>query len=98
LGTHRKMNTGDLAWPLVAAGLVEKTGLETLAAFLGVEHQAHTAMGDVKACVKVYEILCERFIHSPRKLRELCAAIIPGLEPKSDRAEARELLNAIVVM
>lgn len=96
--THRMMDTGALAWPLIAAGLIEKSGLEHLAKFLGVEHKQHTAMGDVRACIGVYEILCERFIHSPRKLRDLVLAIVPGLQPKSDQKDAAELLAAVKIL
>ncbi len=98
LATHRMLNTGDLAWPLWYAGLVEKTGLETLAKFLGVEHKAHTAMGDVLACISVWEILAESYVGAPRKLRDLVKAIVPGLEPPSDRADALEMLGGVRVL
>ncbi len=71
LGTHRLCDVGALAWPMWAYRLTEKTGLATLTELLGIEHKAHTAMGDVRACIEVFEALCDQFIDKPRLLREL---------------------------
>jgi DNA polymerase-3 subunit epsilon len=65
---HRTLNTASLAWPLWALGEVEATGLETLAKHFKIEHEAHTAMGDVHATIKVWEALFDRYVHRPRVL------------------------------
>ncbi len=71
LATHRKLDVGQLAWPLWSVGLVERTGLETLAKFLNVPHKAHTAMGDVEACIDCFEILLDSYVYRPRQMAEL---------------------------
>lgn len=80
LVTHRKLDVGKLAWPLWSVKLVEKTGLEPLTKFLGIEHKAHTAMGDCEAVVTVFEELCDQYIHVPRRLRDLVLAACEGLD------------------
>lgn len=75
LATHRMLDIGQGAWFLFAAGLVDKTGLEPLAKHLGVEHRAHTAMGDVLACIGCFERLCDEYLFRPRKLTELLRAV-----------------------
>lgn len=92
LATRRMMNTGDLAWILWSVRLVDKTGLETLTKFFDIEHKAHTAMGDVDACIKVFETMVDTFVHGPRRLKELCHAVIDTLEDPEDRAVARREL------
>lgn len=71
LATHRMLDVGALAWPLWTVGLTEKTGLAPLAKLLGVEHKAHTAMGDVEACIDCFEILIDSYVYRPRQLTEL---------------------------
>lgn len=71
LATHRMLDVGALAWPLWTVGLTEKTGLGPLAKLLGVEHKAHTAMGDVEACIDCFEILIDSYIYRPRQQAEL---------------------------
>ncbi len=71
LATHRMLDVGALAWPLWTVGLTEKTGLAPLAKLLGVEHKAHTAMGDVEACIACFEILIDSYIYRPRQQAEL---------------------------
>lgn len=71
LATHRMCDVGALAWPLWTVGLTDKTGLAPLAKLLGVEHRAHTAMGDVEACIDCFEILVESFVFRPRQQAEL---------------------------
>ncbi len=71
LATHRKLDIAQGAWFLWTVGLVERTGLETLARFLNVEHAAHTAMGDVEAAIDCFEILLDSYVFRPRQLTEL---------------------------
>lgn len=68
--SHSSLNTASLAWPLWAEGKVEQTGLVALAAFFGIEHAAHTAMGDVLATIAVWEALFDLYIYKPRVMRE----------------------------
>lgn len=98
LATHRMMNTGDLAWLLWSVRLVDKTGLETLTKLLGIEHKAHTAEGDVDACIKVFETMCDTLVGGPRKLKRLCEAIIDTLDDEADRTFARDALGKVRVL
>jgi DNA polymerase-3 subunit epsilon len=68
--SHRSLNTASLAWPLWATGQVKRTGLVELAQFFGIEHEAHTAMGDVRASIEVWESLFDLFIHRPKVMRD----------------------------
>jgi hypothetical protein len=92
LATHRMMNTGDLAWLLWSVRLVEKTGLETLTKFFDLPHKAHTAMGDVDACIAVFETMVDTLVRGPRRMRDLCQALIEELPSKEDRTAARAAL------
>lgn len=78
LSTHRKCDVGQGAWYLFAVGLVDKTGLVTLASHLGVEHKSHTAMGDVLASIGCFERLVDEYINRPRRMLELLRAIADG--------------------
>jgi DNA polymerase-3 subunit epsilon len=73
--SHRSLNTASLAWPLWALGEVESTGLVSLTKHFGIEHQAHSAMGDVRAAIKVWEALFDLFVHRPKVYREALLAI-----------------------
>lgn len=52
---YHKNDTVAMAQPLLRHGLVERLKLEELARFFGVVHEnAHSALGDVRACREVY--------------------------------------------
>ena len=53
-GDYHKYDTVALAVPLLRHGLVPNLKLTTLTQFYGIEHEAHRALGDVKACREVY--------------------------------------------
>lgn len=95
LKSHRKCDIGQGAWFLFAVGLVDRTGLEPLAKHLGVEHKAHTAMGDVLASIGCFERLVDEYINRPRRMLELlhaCAeAPLKGEEFDELRAEIAAL-------
>ncbi len=70
LGYVRRVDTSSLGVFLLHQGLVQGTGLERLAKFFGVEHEAHTSIGDVLAAVKVFEAFVEMYYSHPRRMRE----------------------------
>ncbi len=80
--SHRSLNTASLAWPLWATGAVNDTGLVTLAKHFGIEHQAHSAMGDVKASIKAWESLFDLFIYKPKVMRDALLEI--ANDPQTD--------------
>jgi DNA polymerase III epsilon subunit-like protein len=67
---HRMVGTEHLAVFLLHAGLVESRGLVALAQFFGVEHDAHTALGDVRASIAVFEHMVDLYHYRPRMMRE----------------------------
>lgn len=74
--SHRVLNTASLGYLLWVQGKVEKTGLVYLAKFFGVEHDAHTSLGDVKAAIAVWEHMYEEFIGRPARWKEALAEIV----------------------
>ena len=93
LATPRMLDIGQGAWFLFAAGLVDRTGLEPLAKYLGVEHKAHTAMGDVLACIGCFERLCDEYLFRPRKLTGLLRDVADsgGMDAEDCGALTQEL-------
>jgi DNA polymerase III epsilon subunit-like protein len=67
---HRGINTSTLGFPLYIAGEVEQTGLEHLARYFGIEHAAHTALGDCMAAIKVWEAFWDMYMYRPKMMRE----------------------------
>lgn len=60
-GDYHKIDTAALALPLLKAGLVADVKLVTLTAYFGIEHEAHRALGDARACWQVYQKLMARY-------------------------------------
>ena len=58
---HRELNTASLGFLLWVTGEVRGTGLGDLAAYFGVAHDAHTALGDCRAAIAVWEKMFDRF-------------------------------------
>lgn len=100
LADHRMLDLNGLAWPLWSLSLIEKTGLEHAAKYFGLEHKAHTAMGDVEASIKVWEEYLERYLWRPRDLRDLCEAMLDVLGDRNPKAaaKARAELAKLVVL
>jgi DNA polymerase-3 subunit epsilon len=92
--SRRSLNTASLAWPLWATGAVDSTGLVSLAAYFGIEHEAHSAIGDVRACIKVWEALYDLYIHRPKVMREALIAIAQDAAEKGDIDLATFAANA----
>lgn len=61
-GDYHKIDTVALATPLLKAGHVPNLKLVTLSAHFGIEHEAHRAMGDARACREVYLKLMEMYV------------------------------------
>lgn len=90
--SHRVLNTASLGYLLWVQGKVEKTGLAYLAKFFGVEHEAHTSLGDVKAAITVWEHLYEEFIGRPKRWKEALAEIVKhSPDPSMAEFAAEEL-------
>ena len=56
---YHRWDTVSLAVPLLYSGRVPNLKLETLAAYFGIEHVAHRALGDVRATREVFLRLME---------------------------------------
>lgn len=67
---HRGVNTSTLGFPLYITGQVAQTGLEHLAKFFGIEHAAHTALGDCYAAIKVWEAFYDLYVYRPKMMKE----------------------------
>lgn len=61
IGDYHKIDTVALATPLLKAGHVVNVKLATLTEHFGIEHEAHRAMGDARACREVYLRLMEMY-------------------------------------
>jgi DNA polymerase III epsilon subunit-like protein len=85
--SHRSLNTASLGFPLWVLGEVESAGLVPLAAYFGIEHDAHTAMGDVRASIAVWEAFIEMYWYRPKRMREALEFMAENdLRPTAERA------------
>ena len=91
--SHRKVDTAAAGVWLYIQGVVEQTGLVALAKHFGIEHDAHTAMGDVLASIKVFERLIDEFVLKPKRMREALAEIVEHSPDASMADFAREALE-----
>lgn len=82
----RRVDTSSLGVWLYFQGLVTGTGLERLAQYFGVEHEAHTSIGDVKAAIAVFEAFTELYYSGPKRMREALETIAE-CSPDADMAE-----------
>lgn len=82
----RRVDTSSLGVYLLFQGLVDGTGLGKLAKFFGVEHEEHTAMGDVMATIGVLEKFIDQHVYLPRIYRE-ALEVIREASPDPDMAE-----------
>jgi len=73
--SHRVINTASIGALLWIQGKVEKTGLGYLAKFFGVDHDAHTSLGDVRAAITVWERMHDEFVYKPKRWAEALAEI-----------------------
>lgn len=61
-GDYHKIDTVALSMPFLKAGHVPNVKLSTMATFFGVTHEnAHSALGDARACRGVYLAAMKRF-------------------------------------
>jgi DNA polymerase III epsilon subunit-like protein len=89
----RLVDTSSLGVFLLHQGLVQGTGLERLAQFFGIEHEAHTSKGDVMASIAVFEAFVELYYSGPKRMREALEAIAEA-SPDEGMAEfAKEALT-----
>lgn len=69
-------DTGSMAIWLRLQGLIENCKLTTLSSYFGVEHDAHTALGDVLATIAVFEKLFDLNVYHPNLWRDALAEIV----------------------
>ncbi len=63
---HRNADTSAIAFPLWAAGMIEKTGLADLAAYFGIPHtRPHDSESDVETTIAVFEALTDLLVFKP---------------------------------
>lgn len=67
---HRMMNTCALGMPLWIMGETNGSGLGHLTEYFGIKHEAHTALGDCLAAIKVWEAFFDIYIYRPRELEK----------------------------
>lgn len=67
--SYKHLDLGAYGLLLQLAGEIVNAKLETLAAYFGIPHEAHTAMGDVKASIGVWEAIHDRFLRDPRIMK-----------------------------
>lgn len=60
--SHRELNTASIGFLLWITGEVNGTGLGELARYFGVMHDAHSALGDCRAAIAVWEKMFDRFV------------------------------------
>lgn len=73
--SYKHLDLGAFGLLLQLEGVVENAKLETLAAYFGIPHEAHTAMGDVMASIGVWEACFERFMRTPNVMRSALVEI-----------------------
>ncbi len=66
----RGVNTASLGMMLWVMGDTPGCGLGHLTQFFGIEHKAHTALGDCYAAIAVWEAFFDLFIFRPRMMKE----------------------------
>lgn len=67
---HRGVNTCSFGVLLWAIGETNGSGLEHLTKYFGLEHAAHTALGDCHAAISVWEAVYDKFISRPKMMKE----------------------------
>lgn len=82
---HRMVGTEHLAIFMIHQGLVQSRGLVALAEYFEIEHDAHTALGDLQASVAVFERMVDLYIYHPRVMRE-ALEVIAEASPDADMA------------
>lgn len=62
LATHRTIDVSGMVEPLVAAGLMERSGLDAIVEFFGIDaSRRHTAEGDAEIALEAYKRILEFF-------------------------------------
>lgn len=82
----RRVDTSSLGVYLFFQGLIQGTGLGALTAYFGIEHEAHTAMGDVMATIAVLECFIDLYHYQPR-IRAEALEEIAKLSPDASMAD-----------
>jgi DNA polymerase III epsilon subunit-like protein len=73
--SYKHLDLGTFGLLLQLEGAIANAKLETLADYFGIPHEKHTAMGDVKASIKVWEACHERFLRQPRIMKQALVEI-----------------------
>jgi hypothetical protein len=80
------VDTNGLGIWLWLRGLVQSTSLVNLAAFFGIEREAHTAKGDVLASIAVFERLHDMSVYHPNLWRDALQEVVEN-SPDEGMAE-----------
>jgi DNA polymerase III epsilon subunit-like protein len=92
---HRGVNTSTLGFPLYLIGETEQTGLEHLAKYFGIKHEAHTALGDCMAAIGVWEAFFDMYIYRPKMMREALFELKTKLETSKVYEEPGHALGIV---
>lgn len=91
---YKHLDLGSFGLLLQLEGEIENARLETLAAYFGIPHEAHTAMGDVEAAIKVWEACHDHFMFRPRIARQALINIAEQATEDGDTELAEYASNA----
>jgi DNA polymerase III subunit epsilon len=74
-GDYHRPDTVALAMPLLMANKVPNIKLQTLSQYFGISHEdAHTALGDVRACRQVYLKMMSLYLPTLEQLSPMIVA------------------------
>lgn len=92
---HRYLNLASLAWPLWAVQEVDGVGLAYLTEYFSIEHKQHSAEGDVRASVAVWEALFSIYVDGPKRQKEALIEIGNDAREKGDNELAQYCIDHI---
>ena len=79
--SHRECNLSSMAFPLYCTGKISSTGLDSLANYFGASSAGarHTALGDCKIAISVFEELIDAYVTLPEETTELVRGLVRAI-------------------